>query len=102
MKCVSGNKVDITFVELLKLDYILFLGSSFLNGSRQYDTVRNSTGKQTSYHSTPIGFQRNGNTNGTSSRDAVRRFPPRPSPERLQAQVQPNTFVVIYIFLYLV
>ena len=66
-------------------------GSSFLNGSRNYGNARNSTGKgpiQTSYHSTPVGFQRNGTTNGTSSRDSVRRFPPRPSPERLQAQVK--------------
>ena len=64
-------------------------GASFLNGSRHYSNNRNSVGPiQTSYHSTPVGLQRNGTTNGTSSRDAVRRFPPRPSPERLQAQVK--------------
>ena len=60
-------------------------GASFLNGSRNYNNARSSLG--TSYHSTPVGMMRNGTLNGTSSKDAVRRFPPRPSPERLQAQV---------------
>ena len=45
-----------------------------------------------SYSSTPVPqqvFNRNLNSNGMSGKDqSTRRFPPRPSPERLQAQVK--------------
>ena len=63
-------------------------GASFLlNGSRQ-DVLTNSTGRQGSYYSTPQQIShRNGNVNVTPGKDSLRRFPPRPSPERLQAQV---------------
>ena len=64
------------------------VGASFLlNGSRQ-DVLTNSTGRQGSYYSTPQQIShRNGNVNVTPGKDSLRRFPPRPSPERLQAQV---------------